>query len=183
MAPDDNRPESGTGAAPSDAAATGPTAGYAPGQGLPLGGYATLAAVYAAGVGGFAVLARASGRRLPSALPPGDLLLLATATHKGARLLTKDKITSFVRAPFTRRKEATSASEVMDEPRGHGLRLATGELLACPFCMSAWVGGALFCGYVAAPRATRLVAAALSAVTVADWLQYAWSLTQQQAEG
>ncbi|WP_406460585.1 DUF1360 domain-containing protein [Streptomyces sp. NBC_01622] len=61
----------------------------------------------------------------------------------------------------------------MDEPRGHGLRLAAGELLACPFCMSAWVAGALFCGYAAAPRATRLAAGALSVVTIADWLQYA----------
>ncbi|MFH8221889.1 hypothetical protein ACH4C2_23760 [Streptomyces sp. NPDC018057] len=36
---------------------------------------------------------------------------------------------------------------------------------------------------VLAPRATRLVCAGLGAVTVADWLQYAWTLTEQEAEG
>ncbi|KUL36941.1 hypothetical protein ADL22_23620 [Streptomyces sp. NRRL F-4489] len=150
---------------------------------MPLGGYATLAACYAGGLGLFAAGVRATRRPLPDRLPPWELLLLGTAAYKASRTLAKDRITSFLRAPFTRRKEAISASEVMDEPRGHGLRLAAGELLACPFCLAPWVGGALFCGYAVAPRATRLVAGGLTAVTLADWLQYAWSLTQQQAEG
>ncbi|MBP0457757.1 DUF1360 domain-containing protein [Streptomyces montanisoli] len=156
---------------------------YAPDEAIPLGGYATLAGLYAGGVGAFALAARRAGVRLPERLSPFDLLLIAAATHKASRLIAKDKITSFVRAPFTRRKEATTASEVMDEPRGHGLALAVGELAACPFCLAAWVAGGLLCGYVAAPRATRLVAGGLTAVAASDWLQYAWSSTQQTVEG
>ncbi|KOG41350.1 membrane protein [Streptomyces decoyicus] len=150
---------------------------------MPLRGYATLASLYAGGVSLFALGVRASGRPLPTRIPPWDLLLLGAATYKASRMVAKDKITSFLRAPFTRRQETVSASEVTDEARGHGLRLATGELLTCPFCLASWVGGALVCGYAVAPRATRLVAGGLSVVTIADWLQYAWSATQQQVEG
>ncbi|MFH8350349.1 DUF1360 domain-containing protein [Streptomyces sp. NPDC018045] len=156
---------------------------YAQGEEVPLRGYAVLAGAYTTATVVFALGLRKSGRTLPSRVPPWDVLLLGAATYKASRLLAKDKITGLVRAPFTRRKEAISASEVMDEPRGHGLRLATGELLACPFCLAAWAGTALVCGYAVAPRATRLVACGLSAVTISDWLQYAWSITQERAEG
>jgi hypothetical protein len=71
----------------------------------------------------------------------------------------------------------------MDEPRGSGARRAVGDLVACPFCTSAWVAGALTAGYASAPRATRLVSAGLTANTMADWLQYAWSWTERTAEG
>ncbi|MFD8546660.1 DUF1360 domain-containing protein [Streptomyces sp. NPDC059649] len=168
-----------TGADTSDA----PAGAYAAGEEVPLAGYAVLAGLYAAGVGAFALGVRASGRSLPARVPPGDLLLFGAATYKVSRLLAKDRITSFVRAPFTRRKESNSAGEVTDVPRGHGLRRATGELVACPFCLGTWVGTALVCGYVLAPAATRLVAGGLGAVTLSDWLQYAWSFTQEQVEG
>ncbi|MFI0263068.1 DUF1360 domain-containing protein [Streptomyces sp. NPDC017056] len=157
--------------------------GYAQGEEVPMRGYAVLAGTYAGATTLFALRVRRSGRTLPSGVPPWDLLLLGAATYKASRLLAKDKITSLVRAPFTRRAGTVSASEVMDEPRGHGVRRATGELLACPFCLAAWVGTALVCGYAVAPRATRLVAGGLGAVAISDWLQYAWSFTQERAEG
>jgi hypothetical protein len=167
----------------SEALPRGLTSGYAPeGQDIPLSGYAALASVFGAGIGAFAVYAKASGRTLPRSVPPWDVLLLGVATYKAARLISKDKITSFVRAPFTRRKEAAGPGQVTDEPRGQGLRRSVGELVACPFCLSVWVGGALVCGYVASPAGARTVAAGLTAITVADWLQYAWTLTEQKAE-
>ncbi|MEV6294828.1 DUF1360 domain-containing protein [Streptomyces sp. NPDC051896] len=147
----------------------------------PLAGYAVLAAVFTAGAGGYGVLARRRGVRLPQELPPWDVVLLGTATYKASRLLARDKITSFLRAPFTRRTGEGEASEVVDEPRGDGLRRAVGDLLSCPFCTSAWAAGALVCSYAAAPRLTRLVCGGLGALTVADWLQYAWTWTQQNA--
>ncbi|MEU7190717.1 DUF1360 domain-containing protein [Streptomyces sp. NPDC045369] len=150
---------------------------------VPLRGYAVLSGAYVTATALFALGFRRSGGTLPARVPPWDVLLLGAATYKASRLLAKDKITSLVRAPFTRRTGTISASEVMDEPRGHGLRLATGELLACPFCLAAWVGTSLACGYAVAPRATRLAACGLSAVTISDWLQYAWSITQERAEG
>ncbi|GCD32881.1 membrane protein [Streptomyces chrestomyceticus JCM 4735] len=161
----------------------GPGGPEAEAEEVPLRGYAVLAGTYLTATALFALGFRRSGRTLPARVPPWDVLLLGTATYKVSRLLARDKITGLVRAPFTRRTGTAGANEVMDEPRGHGLRLATGELLACPFCLAAWVGTSLVCGYAVAPRATRLAACGLSAVTVSDWLQYAWSATQQRAEG
>ncbi|CAL9648690.1 DUF1360 domain-containing protein [Streptomyces sp. Tu 3180] len=151
--------------------------------GTPLGGYAALATTFAASVALFTVVARRRGVRLPDTVPPWDLVLLATATFRGSRLLSKDKITSFLRAPFTRREREAEAGEVMDEPRGNGARRAVGDLVSCPFCTSAWVAGGLVCTYACAPRAARLLCAGLTAVTAADWLQYAWSRTEQSAQG
>ncbi|MBL1108541.1 DUF1360 domain-containing protein [Streptomyces sp. 5-8] len=150
---------------------------------VPLGGYAALASVFAAGAGTFALLARRRGVRLPQDVPPWDVALLGAATYKTSRLLAKDKITSFVRAPFTRRADEGEASEVMDEPRGSGFRRAVGDLVSCPFCVAAWTAGALVCSYAAAPRLTRLVCGGFGALTVADWLQYAWTATQETVEG
>ncbi|POX40090.1 DUF1360 domain-containing protein [Streptomyces sp. Ru72] len=149
----------------------------------PLAGYALLATTFTAGAGLFAAVARRRGLRLPQQVPPWDVALLGTATFKASRLLTKDKVTSFLRAPFTRRESESTANEVMDQPRGSGVRRAVGDLLSCPFCTSAWVAAALVCSYTAAPRATRLVCAGLTAVTVSDLLQYGWSATAEAAEG
>ncbi|MGV9357342.1 DUF1360 domain-containing protein [Streptomyces misionensis] len=149
---------------------------------VPLAGYATLAAVFAAGTSGFALLARRRDVRLPERVPPWDVVLLGTAAYKTSRLLVRDKVTSFVRAPFTRRADEGGANEVLDEPRGSGLRRAVGDLLSCPFCVSTWAAGTLVCSYAAAPRLTRLVCGGFGAVTVSDWLQYAWTWTQRTEE-
>ena len=149
---------------------------------VPLGGYAALASVFAASAGTFAVLARRRGVRLPEEMPPWDVALLGAGAYKASRVLTRDKITSFVRAPFTRRAGEGEASEVMDEPRGSGFRRAVGDLVSCPFCTAAWTAGALVGSYAVSPRLTRLVCGGLGALTVADWLQYAWTWTQQTAE-
>jgi hypothetical protein len=115
-------------------------------------------------------------------VPAWDVALLGAATYKAARLLTRDGITSFVRAPFTRRACEGPASEVVGEPRGQGVRRAVGELVSCPFCTSVWVSGTLVCACTAVPRATRLACVGLTPVTMADWPQYAWTWTQQNAE-
>ncbi|MGR6968419.1 DUF1360 domain-containing protein [Streptomyces cynarae] len=148
----------------------------------PLAGYALLATTFTAGVALFAAVARRRGLRLPQQVPPWDVALLGTATFKASRLLTKDKVTSFLRAPFTRRESDSTANEVMDQARGSGVRHAVGDLLSCPFCTSAWVAGALVCSYASAPKATRLMCAGLTAVTVSDWLHYGWSATAEAAE-
>ncbi|MCC3655655.1 DUF1360 domain-containing protein [Streptomyces sp. S07_1.15] len=156
---------------------------YAPDREVPLGGYAALTAGFAGGVGLFALGLRKSGRRLPERVPPWDVLVLGTAVYKASRLVSKSKVAGFVRAPFTRRTADLSAGEVMDEPQGNGPRRAVGDLLACPFCLSVWISGALVCSYAVAPRPTRLVASGLTAVALSDWLQYAWTFTQDRVEG
>jgi hypothetical protein len=94
----------------------------------PLASYAALTALFNALVGAFLWRATRSGR-LPERVAPGDVVLLGIATFKASRLLTKDKVTSVLRAPFVRFKEMGSGAEVNEEPRGQGLRRAIGELI------------------------------------------------------
>ena len=84
---------------------------YAPGQERPLGSYAIVTGVYGAGVAGSLIALRARDRALPEWLTTRDVLLIGIATHKLSRLIAKDKVTSFIRAPFTRFQEASGQGE------------------------------------------------------------------------
>jgi hypothetical protein len=151
------------------------------GEQRPLGGYAILSGAFAAALAGALAAARPSGRELPERLPLQDVVLAGVATHKVSRLIAKDKVTSFLRAPFTRFQEKAGHGELEEEARGSGLRLATGELLICPYCLAQWVAGAFAVGYVYAPRTTRLLAGMWTAHTVADALQLAYSAAEKRA--
>lgn len=153
---------------------------YAPGQERPLGPYAMLASIYSSLLGGSLVALRARRRELPERFTAGDVLLIGIATHKLSRLIAKDKVTSFVRAPFTRFQESSGQGEVEEEPCGHGLRLAVGELLVCPYCLAQWVATALTVGLVGAPRLTRLVGAVFVAHTVSDFLQIVYRAAEER---
>src|SRR5207237_1415408 len=76
-------------------------AAYGPGDVRPLGGYAALMGVYGAAVAVGVVALRRRNRRLPD-VRPVDVLLVGVATHKLARRMSKDSVTSPLRAPFTR---------------------------------------------------------------------------------
>jgi hypothetical protein len=146
----------------------------------PLGGYATLTTTFAAGFGAF-LLAANRRDRMPERVNAGDVVLLGVATHKLSRLVSKDNVTSFVRAPFTRYQEATGYGEIAEQARGEGLRLAVGELLVCPYCLAQWIAGAFTIGYVAAPRLTRLLASMWTAHALADAAQLAYSAAEKRA--
>jgi hypothetical protein len=158
------------------------TAGYAPpGEHRPLAAYAGLTATFGAALTAAAAALRAAGKELPDRPRAGDLLLAAVATHKVSRLLAKDRVTSFIRAPFTRYEEAAGHGEVEEQPRGSGLRLAIGELLVCPFCLAQWIAAVFAVGLVAAPRATRFVAGLYVAETLSDVLQLAYKAAEDRA--
>jgi Protein of unknown function (DUF1360) len=146
-------------------------AGYAPDEQRPLAAYAALTAVFGAMVAGFSGLIRRSGRELPERFEPGDLALIAVATHKASRLIAKDRVTSAVRAPFTSFEEEGGPGEVEEQARGSGLRRAIGELVICPYCLSMWLAAGFAAGMVLAPRQTRWVASVLAAVFGSDLLQ------------
>jgi hypothetical protein len=124
--------------------------------------------------GGFGAWLHRSGRPLPERPAAVDVALVAVATHKAARLLAKDRVTSTVRAPFTRFQEDVGAGEVSEAARGRGLRRAVGELLVCPYCLSVWLAAAFTAGLIAAPRPTRWIASVLASVFGADLLQIAY---------
>src|SRR4051794_20089448 len=143
---------------------------YRHGEQRPLGSYAVLSGAFFAALGGALAAARASGREIDR---PGmaDVALGALATQKLSRLIAKDKVTSFARAPFTRFQDTAGHGEVEEEARGDGLRFAVGELVLCPYCISQWVAGGIAVGWVVAPRTTRLLSAMWAAQSVADGLQ------------
>lgn len=154
---------------------------YSNGEDRPLGSYGTILTVYGLSVGAGVAIARLTGRRPPV---PGvwDVALMTVTTHKLARLLAKDPVTSPLRAPFTRYEGVSGPSELAEEVRGTGVRHAIGELLSCPFCLAQWVGSAYAAGLTFAPGATRLAGATFTAVAGADWLQLVYSRLQRAAQ-
>lgn len=158
---------------------------YAPHEYRPLGSYLAAMGTYATVTASLVGLVRATGRPVPERPAPADVVLLCIATHKLSRLLTKDAITSPLRAPFTRYDHPIGSGEVMEEVRDQGssTRHAIGELLSCPFCLAVWVATGLTAGLVLTPRLTRLVATALTAVAASDFLQMGYAVAQRAAEG
>lgn len=156
-------------------------AGYSPHEHRPLRSYAALTGVFGAALAGSLVVAERSGRPLPERVGTRDIVLNGIAAHKLSRLLSRAKVTSFIRAPFTRYQDAAGKGELSEEARGTGVRRSFGELLNCPYCLSQWAAAAFTVGLVAAPRPTRLIAAMYTAETVADFLQLAYRAAEERA--
>jgi hypothetical protein len=155
---------------------------YSNGQERPLRGYATVLAAFASLVAGAAGLAFATGRKLPPGVGPWDVVLLAAGTHKLSRTVSKNAVTSPLRAPFTRYTGTSGPSEVTEEVRStSGLRHSIAELITCPFCLDVWIATGFTIGLVFAPRLTRLVAGAFTALTGADFLHLAYATAQRAA--
>jgi len=158
-----------------------PTDGYRPGaaEQPPLRSYAVFSGIWAGGFVGALAAARRSGRQ-PPRVTAGDVLLVGTASHKLSRLVSKDKVTAFVRAPFTAYEGPGGPAEVEERPRGTGIRRALGELLVCPYCLGLWMATSLELGLIFAPRATRLIASTFSALTISDFLQIAYKAADKR---
>jgi hypothetical protein len=155
---------------------------YSGGEERPLGGYLAAMGVYAAVTGTLALATRLSHRAIPDDLGMKDLLLSAVANHKLSRLITKDPVTSPLRAPFTEYQGLSAPGELAEEVRGHGLQHSVGELLTCPMCLAQWVATGFCAGLVLAPVPTRLALATFTAVGGADAMQYLYVRLQQATE-
>jgi len=168
------------GAAKTENGRSGLAAHYAPGEERPLRSYTVLTGAYGSAFATALIALRARDRELPERISAADVVLVGVATHKLSRLIAKDKVTSFVRAPFTRFQEDGGRGEVEEQPRGHGVRLALGELLVCPYCLAQWVATGFTLGLVAAPRVTRLLGTVLVAHTVSDFMQLAYRAAEDR---
>ncbi len=152
------------------------------GRPLPeLAGYAGAVAVYLTGMGA-AIWRLNAKRKLPDRFGAGDLALLALATHKLSRTVSRDAVTSPFRAPFARFEGSASPGEVEEEVAGSGARHAIGELITCPFCMDQWIASGFVIGLAAAPRFTRFVASVFAVRAGADLLQFGYAAANQAAE-
>ncbi len=139
----------------------------------PMGGYIALATVFNAGLVTALILAERRGG-LPEEIETRDIVVLGLATHKLARLLTKDSVTSFLRAPFVHLEDKSGTNSLTERARGRGLRRSIGELISCPECTGHWVAAGLMVGLVHAPRLTRLLGAIYASLTIGDLLQFVY---------
>jgi hypothetical protein len=159
-------------------------AGYAPPRERPpLAAYATFAAAFHGAMAAAVAAAKRSGRDLPQRVEGGDLIVIGTASYQLSRLITKKKVTAFVRAPFTELEGTGGPAELEERPRGTGLRRAVGELLVCPYCLGLWASGGFHVGLLFAPRATRFSASVLTAMSISDFLQIAYKAAEERGLG
>ena len=135
----------------------------------PLSEYAALAATFGTVLAGFLVIAR---RRLPERVSLTDTVRIGLASYKIGRLVAKDPVTTFVRAPVTEDPDAT-------EPKREGPARALGELVTCPYCVGLWAASGFAYSLVLFPRQTRLVASIFGGQAVADFLNAAFVRLQE----
>ena len=110
-----------------------------------------------------------------------DILLLGVAAHKMARLVTKDRVTAPLRAPFVTCKKGDGEGEVEEEPCGEGMQQAPGDLLTCPYRIGVWIIMPLWFGTILAPRLTQFVAGILASVTGADFMHRVYVKAKSRA--
>lgn len=140
-----------------------------------IAGYLGVMSVFGSVVAAVGAMSRVTGREPPSAYALADLGLGAIATHKFARLVSKDGVTTPLRAPFTDFEENIGSGEVHESPRPEPARHVLGELLSCPFCVAPWIATGYVAGLVFAPRVARAWAAVFSIVGGSDFLQHAYA--------
>jgi hypothetical protein len=158
---------------------------YAPHEHRPLDGYLVTMGGFTALAASLAAAAKVTGSPVPERPATADVVLISIATHKLSRLIAKESVTSPLRAPFTRYQGPAGSAELAEEVRSDGsaVRHSIGELVTCPFCLAVWVATGLTGGLVLAPKLTRLVATALTAVAASDFLQMGYTIAKQAAEG
>ena len=150
-----------------------------PREEVPTRDYAALVAIFN-GLLATTLLARKCSREpLPERVEPKDLALFALATQKLSRVITKDKVTSAFRAPFTEVEGKGGPGEVEERAKGRGLRRAVGELLTCPFCLGTWIASGFIYGYIFAPRVSRTLASIFAVSGLADFLQQLYVKAQE----
>jgi Protein of unknown function (DUF1360) len=139
-----------------------------------MGGYSALLGMYVVLVGLLIAVLR-SRRHRAAPLGLKDLMMMALATQRLSRLITKDSVLSPIRKPFTTFVEAAGEGEVNERVIGSGFPHAVGELISCPFCIGQWVATGMVAGTVAAPTLTQSTVSVLAVAQVSDYLQLAYA--------
>jgi hypothetical protein len=140
-----------------------------------IAGYLGALAVFTAGTVGTAVVGKLRGHSLPESFDPLDLAIGGVATFKFARLVSKDAVTTPLRAPFTEYEGDAGAGELNEKPRPGHPQHTIGELVTCPFCLAPWIATGYVAGLSLSPRLARTWAAVFSVVAASDTLQFAYA--------
>jgi Protein of unknown function (DUF1360) len=143
----------------------------------PYGAYAGIVSVFAGGLGAAGVVARLLHRE-PREHTALDFVVLSTASFKAARTISRDEVTSFLRAPFVEGE----AHEGDEQPVESGdLHQAIGELVTCSRCIGTWCAAGLACTQVLAPRFGRMLTWSLAAAGANDFLQASFAALTNKA--
>jgi len=143
----------------------------------PYAAYAGIMTTFVGGLAAAGVVARALGRD-PREHRTLDLVVLAVATFKASRTISRDQVTSFLRDPFVE----GHAKEGGEEPVATGdLHQAIGELVTCSRCIGTWVAGVLSATQIIAPRFGRLLTWTLATAGANDFLQASFAALTNKA--
>jgi len=132
--------------------------------------YAALSAGYGALLGAIVI----GARERPDPVVRQEIPALGLATFALAKLISKEKVESWMREPFV---EETANGR---RPKGRRLRYAVGELLTCTRCVGAWSSLGLVALRVTRPREAKVVTAVLATSALNDFLQtgFTWACAQ-----
>ena len=133
----------------------------------PYEAYAAIMGAFAGGLAAAGVLSRLLDRD-PQCQSALDLTVLAAASFKASRTLTRDGVSSFIREPFVRGHAHTGDEQPVETG---DLNQAIGELVTCSRCVGTWVAAGLTTTQVLAPRVGRLLTWSLAAAGINDFLQ------------
>jgi hypothetical protein len=137
----------------------------------PYAAYAGIMGAFAGTLACAGLLARRLGRD-PRCETTLDLAVLSLASFKAARTISRDDVTSFIRAPFV---EGEAGGDNKEEPvETGGLQQAIGELVTCSRCVGTWAAAGLATTQILAPRFGRLLTWSLAAAASNDFLQAAF---------
>ena len=132
--------------------------------------YAVLSGVYGSLLGALALAAR-KGRCAQESFTGTDVAVTGAATFALAKLLSHEKVESWLRAPFV---EETPSGE--QKPKGRRMRYAIGELLTCSRCAGAWSALGVVGLRLLSPDTGRVVSNVLAASAANDYLQSGFRL-------
>jgi hypothetical protein len=138
--------------------------------------YALITGVYAASLSAVAWSTRGRAQRLD----PVDVTYVGLATFTFTRVLTEQKVETWLRRPFV-----IEPADGPSRPRGRGMRYAIGELLSCTRCTGSWVSLGLVGLQLRAPRLGRLVATVgtVGAINDTSLAAFAWLTGQANRVG
>jgi len=144
----------------------------------PYHAYATIVGTFLAGLGAVSGIAAARDRPQKE-VGAMELALLGLATFKASRVVSRDKVTSFVRDPFVEGE----AYDGEDEEPTHDteMKQALGELVTCTRCIGTWIGAGLAATQILAPRTGRLLTSVLAAGALNDFMLAGFSALTSKA--
>ncbi len=143
---------------------------YSPSKQIPLSSYGFLTGIYLLLFSFVIWYVNTNGIRLITQMSVVDLLSISIASYKLAWLLSRDFVTSFIRAPFVKYEQTLGAGSVTESARGEGLQLAIGQLLTCPWCLTQWTAVFFMYGLIFIPDITRFTAIVLVIVAIGEIL-------------